>query len=350
MDNLARNAAAATAVEGKTSGGSCNTGSDGEALVEALLSIEAIDGVSSLEQADLLLSSTVGVSGESFRAEADDKIADLAAEDAVYQALGRGIVEARNRLSSMSPEQRRRVGAARLTAKVQASGTGAGITGATRKRWDQTLSNQISPPVNASKSSKLKGVSSKIGGQVRSDRKNFRYNQSQYNDAALKSVAHNKVDVIVGGRGKRGGMSLPEDTDLTSGSAAMHIADAFLRGPVGSSLAELESEADFNLQHQEFLNRSIPTERGDMQRAIEEVDFLLSAGDFKLHAPAMLNEKELRYNAASEAARQQREDNEDRRQRRGVETQPELPSGWESKNGGFVADFNTTQGSAHFRR
>jgi len=63
-----------------------------------------------------------------------------------------------------------------------------------------------------------------------------------------------------------------------------------------------------------------------------------------LRVPATLSADELRFNAASEAAKQQREDNMARRKARGaVETQPELPSGWELKNGGFVADFATAK-------
>jgi hypothetical protein len=202
----------------------------------------------------------------------------------------------------------------------------------------------------------MKNVPSKIGKQVRTDRSNFKYNQGQNTDAALKSVAHTKVEILINGRGKRGAVTSPEDIDLTSGSSAMHIADAFLRGPVGQSLADLEreSEADFSLQHQEFLNRSLSGERRDMQSAIDEVDFLLSAGDFKLNPQARdaRSMNEHRFNAASEAARQQREENERLRRLRGADAdaKAELPSGWESKNGGFVAEFNTPQGAAHFRR
>ena len=72
----------------------------------------------------------------------------------------------------------------------------------------------------------------------------------------------------MGGRGKRGSAA-PEDTDLTSGSSAMHIADAFLRGPVGQSLAQMEQEQQsdsLSLQHQEFLNRSLGEGGGNMQQ------------------------------------------------------------------------------------
>ncbi len=339
MDNLARNAAVVSAVEGVTSGAR-HKGSDGEALVEALLSIEAIDGTSALEEADALLTTAAGGSVTTANL-GDDQAADLAAEDAVYKALGRGIVEARDRLSKLSPEQRKALGAGRYASKVL-SNTSAGVTGATRKRWDHTLTTHIASPVKASKvvSSKLRNIPSKIGNQVASDRSNFRYNQRQYSDAAYKTIAHSKLDAVLSGKAKRESVLKPEDVDLTSGSMAMHIAEAFLHGPVGQSLAAMEQEHDFSLQHQEFLNRSL-SKAEDMQRAVDEADFLLSAGDSTLRVPATLSAAELRFNAATEAAKQQREENIARRAHQQVETQPDLPSGWELKNGGFVAEFGS---------
>jgi hypothetical protein len=346
IDSLAANAAAAHAVGGDTS--------EGQALVEALLSIEAIDGQSALDQADTVLNSAAGATMSETENQDDNENVDVAAEDAVYRALGRGIVEARNRLSKMSPEQKHAAGAGRYANRVKAAGTGAGVTGATRKRWDSTLSSALEPARNTASSkttaaSRIRSVPSKIGSQVRKDRASFKYNQRETDGSALRSVAKDKVEVLVSGKGRRqGSASTPENVDLTSGSSAMHIAQAFLSGPVGQQLGEMEGS--YALQHQELIEKS---GKADISEVEAEVQFLLSAPDV-VRDYATLSEHELRVAAATEAAKQQQLLNYAERARRQGEEQNDevdLPSEWVAHKGGYVADFGASQtGTAHFRR
>ena len=355
LDGLAANAAAAAAVQGVAADGST---SEGAALVEALLTIGGVDGTSALDEADAhLTSASAAARCEAYGANDDTEGeweggVDQAAEDAVYRALGRGIVEARNRLQLMSPAEKRAAGAGKFDSRVRSAGSRAGITGATTKRWDASLSSAVLPPHKAASrsatASSMRTVQSKISSQVRRDRMQFRRHQGATKDAALKTVARDKVDVLVNGRGRRqtgASVTGPDGIDLTSGSTAMHIAHAFLQGPVGQQLGELEGGASYALAQQPAVGDS------DSDDAAAEARFLLSAPLGGLRGAATLSDTELRVAAASEAARQQLIDARAAAVRRGAEEPRELPDEWVASNGGFAADFGAAvTGSKSYRR
>ena len=79
-------------------------------------------------------------------------------QDAVYLALGRGIVEARERLRDMTTQERNA-----LTGSIGSSSTGR-VTHATKSRLSSQLSSSASRPTHASK---MRSVSSRIKADVR---------------------------------------------------------------------------------------------------------------------------------------------------------------------------------------
>ena len=217
--------------------------SEGDQLVKVLLSSDAMQALGLDEASDAL---------------------DEEATAAIQMALGKSLWEAHKRLRSMSGEERSEA----LSSRNRG---GKNVTTATRTRWNKALmatgegARGAAAKVVGGKAvgvpgykdnfaSRVRRTESKIAAQVRADKARTKREGKLTSDSALRALAKEKVDAASGLHytaldypdppamrkkrplNKHPLRTSPEDTDLTSGSAASQIADAFLKGEVVQAL------------------------------------------------------------------------------------------------------------------
>ena len=222
------------------------------------------------------------------------------AREAFHAALGRTVLEARARKAAVAkappPAESSRF--ARL--RKEMFGTLGGTTAAVKKVRRPLV-------VRTTHAHRLREVQSRIGQDVRMDRRRFQHGQEMGTASALASIAKQRVEALAGADrgGWDGGLgpreremngSVASDArgrlaDLDSGVATMTIADAFIGSDVGRQILHEQQQqaslSSFSLREAVRGEVAVAHDDDEVDAAVRaEMQFLLGQHESKASASA----------------------------------------------------------------